>query len=136
MITIRPHITEKTLKEAGNGWYTFSVSEVLSKQQIAVLVSKTYNVKVRDVKTAIMHGKSRRAGKRMRVIHRPDWKKAWVRLEKGQRIDAFEAIAGSNEDGQKAAVPDTKTRATDIEMPKTDVQSSPKTERRRGDYAK
>lgn len=87
---IRPLITEKTLTLAASGWYTFVVDEKADKGLIARAISDFYKVKVVDVRVISMHGKTRRVGKLMKHTHRADWKKAMVRLLKGQKIDAFE----------------------------------------------
>ena len=87
---IRPHITEKTLMLAASGWYTFVVDSAADKGRIAKAISDFYKVKVVEVRVISMHGKTRRVGKRMKHTHTADWKKAMVRLLKGQKIDAFE----------------------------------------------
>ena len=89
----RPLITEKTLTQAGRGWYTFVVSEESDKKTIATAISKFYKVTVTTIRTATMHGKMRRTGKRQTHVKKPDWKKAMVKLAKGQTIDAFEVTA-------------------------------------------
>jgi large subunit ribosomal protein L23 len=67
------------------GKYLFWVDTRANKVQIRQSVEEIYQVKVKDVNTAVMPGKLRRvrhvAGKS------PDWKKAIVTLEKGQRIE-------------------------------------------------
>lgn len=89
-IITRPFITEKTLARAAKGYYTFVVFPKSNKAQIADAVSKQYNVKVTNVTTAMMHGKARRVGKKMKMVTKPNWKKAIVRLVPGQKIDAFD----------------------------------------------
>lgn len=86
----RPLITEKTLTQAAVGWYTFMVSKDDDKKTLARIIADYYNVQVTDVRTMRKHGKMRRVGKLMRHVKKPDWKKAMVRLAKGQKIDAFE----------------------------------------------
>ncbi|KKU80799.1 50S ribosomal protein L23 [Candidatus Gottesmanbacteria bacterium RIFCSPHIGHO2_01_FULL_46_14] len=86
----RPLITEKSLSQAAKGWYTFAVTEAARKQDIAREIGQLYNVNVTDVRTASMHGKERRAGKKMKRVAKSDWKKAVVHLVKGQTIAAFE----------------------------------------------
>jgi large subunit ribosomal protein L23 len=87
---IKPFITEKTLSLASRGWYTFAVDPSAGKRDIARDVNSVYNVIVTAVRTVGMHGKMRRVGKGMQHVKRQDWKKAAVRLAKGQKIDAFE----------------------------------------------
>jgi large subunit ribosomal protein L23 len=89
-IVERPLITEKTLTLAARGWYTFVVSEYATKRTIKDAVSVFYKVTVIDVRTISMHGKVRRVGKMSKHVKKADWKKAMVRLAKGQKIDAFE----------------------------------------------
>ncbi len=85
----KPLVTEKgtRLKEQGN-FYVFAVAEGANKIEIKAAVEKLFNVKVISVNTAIMHGKTRRLGRRIGV--KSDWKKAYVLLEKGQKITALE----------------------------------------------
>ena len=89
-IVQRPLITEKTLTLAARGWYTFVVAGGAAKPAIAQSVSQLYKVTVVSVRTVSMHGKVRRVGKMSKYVQKADWKKALVRLVKGQKIDAFE----------------------------------------------
>ena len=100
MITLefKPVLTEKTLKLAGYGWYTFATDISARKTQIALSISRLYNVTVTNVRTLHVHGKSRRVGKKMQVKHQPNWKKVLVTLKTGQTIDAFHAVG---EEGKK-----------------------------------
>ena len=97
---IRPLITEKTLMLAASGWYTFIVDKAADKGAIARVISDFYKVKVVDTRVSSMHGKTRRVGKLMRIAQKSDWKKAMVRLDKGQKIDAFEVVP--KEEGKTA----------------------------------
>ena len=96
----RPFMTEKTLALASRGYYTFVVSQKSNKAQIAKAVSKQYNVKIIDVRTAIMHGKVRRVGKKMKTIAKPNWKKAIVKVAPGQKIDAFDVAQETPRDSR------------------------------------
>lgn len=93
MIVKRPLITEKTLRLASRGWYTFVTDIDASKHTIATEVSRVYKVNVVEVRTITMHGKVRRVGRKAVPTAKPDWKKAMVTLKKGQKIDAFEITA-------------------------------------------
>ncbi|KKU95897.1 50S ribosomal protein L23 [Candidatus Gottesmanbacteria bacterium RIFCSPLOWO2_01_FULL_48_11] len=92
-IVIKPLLTEKTLSQTGRGWYGFVVATHATKGQIAEQIANLYKVNVVGIRTARMHGKARRSGRRQTAVVRPDWKKAHVRLAKGQKIDAFEVSA-------------------------------------------
>ncbi len=106
-IVIRPLITEKTLNLAARGWYTFEVSPDSSKPTIAGAVSIAYKVKVVDVRTLSMHGKMRKVGKLMKHVKKADWKKAIVKLAKGQKIEVFE-VTPQQEKKEKQAEPAKK----------------------------
>lgn len=86
-----PLITEKgtLVNEAGNQ-VVFRVRPDASKFAIREAVEKLFKVKVTKVRTANFLGKSRRVGRAMG--QRPAWKKAYVTLAEGQRIDLFETV--------------------------------------------
>ena len=50
-------------------------------------MEKIFNVKVAEVRTANFEGKLRRRGRF--AGYRSDWKKAYVRLEPGQKVPEF-----------------------------------------------
>ena len=87
----RPLITEKsTMQRYTGSLYTFEVSVKASKIEIADAVSKTFGVKVLDVRTANFSGKLKRV--RKGLGYRADLKKAFVRLEDGQTIERLEGV--------------------------------------------
>lgn len=94
-INITPLVTEKatTLTEKG-GRYSFRVSPEATKPQIKHLVEKLYDVKVTDVNTMVVRGKTRsrwtRTGRLVGKTAR--WKKAVVTLAPGQTIDFYSNI--------------------------------------------
>ena len=90
-IIIKPLVTEKgsQMREAENK-YLFSVAATANKIEIKRAVEEIFNVKVKSVKTATIHGKVKRLG--VYSGKRPDWKKAVVTLEPGQAIDLFEQV--------------------------------------------
>jgi len=86
----RPLITEKSTvqRESGNT-LALEVDVRANKIQIRRAVEAQFKVKVADVRVANVHGKLRRQGRF--EGHRPDWKKAFVRLAPGEKtIDFFE----------------------------------------------
>ena len=86
----RPLITEKamTVKESLNQ-YSFEVDTSASKHLIRTTVEKSFKVKVKSVRTLTVLGKQARVGRYQGM--KPNWKKAIVTLEKGQKIELFEA---------------------------------------------
>ena len=84
-----PVITEKgtLVGELGNQ-VVFRVHPRANKVEISRAVETLFKVKVEKVRTARQMGKVRRVGRHMG--RRPDWKKAYVTLAEGSRIDFFE----------------------------------------------
>lgn len=79
-----PCLTEKSnlLQEVQNQ-VVFKVNPAANKIEIKQAVEDLFNVKVRSVKTAKMHGKKRRVGIKS-VGRTGDWKKAYITLSEGE----------------------------------------------------
>lgn len=86
-----PLITEKGtyVNEIGNQ-VVFRVRPTANKIEIKQAVEKLFDVKVLQVRTSNVLGKFKRVGRSSG--HRPSWKKAYVTLAEGQRIDFFEQV--------------------------------------------
>lgn len=84
----RPLITEKNSILAEQGVYVFEVNRSATKDDIKKAVEKYFRVKVQSVNTAICRGRARRT--RFGVGKSEIWKKAMVRLNKGEKISLFE----------------------------------------------
>ena|SRR3989338_9297878 len=85
-----PLITEKSLKDAGRGVFTFVVAKSANKIEIAKEVEAQFKVHVTAVKTSILKGKTKQVGKKRNIIRMPDSKKAFISLKSGEKIDLFE----------------------------------------------
>ena len=84
----RPVITEKGLGVKENeGTLVFQVALAATKTEIKQAVQTVFKVKVDSVRTATFTGKERRRGKF--TGHRPDWKKAYVRLKAGEKMPEY-----------------------------------------------
>jgi len=86
-ILLRPVISEKSLRLADEGKYTFIVAPGTHKTQIRQAVEATFNVKVTGVNTVNRVGKRRRT--RFGYGKRADTKRAIVSLAAGDRIEHF-----------------------------------------------
>lgn len=84
----RPIITEKSLKLAESATYCFAVNNNANKTEIGQAIEKLYGVKVKAVRVANQKGKVVR--RRTGLGKENDWQKAYVSLEKGQKIKEFE----------------------------------------------
>jgi large subunit ribosomal protein L23 len=84
----RPLITEKTtiLREDGKT-IVFEVATDANKVEIRQAIERLLNAKVATVRTTIAHGKVKRQGRF--AGRRSDWKKAYVRLQDGQKMPEF-----------------------------------------------
>ena len=84
----RPLVTEKNSQLAEKGVYVFEVDKKATKDEIKKAVEKFFRVKVTDVNTAVCRGRAKRT--RLGVGKVESWKKAMVRLKKGDKISLFE----------------------------------------------
>jgi large subunit ribosomal protein L23 len=90
-IIIEPIITEKSnIQKEEAQQVTFRVPITATKVQVKTAVEKVFGKKVVDVRTIRVKGKMKRLGRHMGK--RPDWKKAIVTLQPGERIDFFEGV--------------------------------------------
>ena len=98
-VILQPVITEKGLmakeedaKRRGgpkSGQLVFKVAPRATKTEIKEAVENVFKVKVSSVRTSNFPGKERRRGKF--AGHRPDWKKAYVRLKAGEKMPEYAA---------------------------------------------
>jgi len=90
-VVASPLITEKgTLVNQQGNQVLFKVRREANKAEIRYAVETLFKVRVEKVRTANFLGKKRRVGRTMG--RRPAWKKAYVTLAEGQRIDFFETV--------------------------------------------
>jgi len=81
-----PHISEKSAVLGDNAnQAVFQVATDAKKPEIKAAVEQLFNVKVANVRTVNMKGKTKRQGQRRGK--RSDWKKAYVSLQQGHEID-------------------------------------------------
>jgi len=81
-----PHISEKSAVLGDNAnQAVFQVATDANKAEIKAAVEQLFDVKVANVRTVNMKGKTKRQG--VRRGKRSDWKKAYVSLEQGHEID-------------------------------------------------
>ena len=88
-ILIRTLITERTTDLMTEGKYVFVVDKRANKIQIADAVKEIFNVKVEDVNTVNVKGKTKRMGRTSGKT--ASYKKAIVKLAAGETIEFFSA---------------------------------------------
>lgn len=87
-IILRPLVTEKgTHLSTRHNSYTFEVSPLASKEQIAAAIAEMFNVRVVAVRTQNRLGKTRRFKSRPGKLR--NWKKAVVKLHADDRLEFF-----------------------------------------------
>ena len=90
-IVRKPIVTEKGVAKKDNErTLCFHVAANANKTEIRAAIESLFKVKVAEVRTATTAGKLRRRGKFSG--YRPDWKKAYVRLQKGQKVPEYAEI--------------------------------------------
>jgi large subunit ribosomal protein L23 len=89
-ILVRPLITEKANSLMQDNKYVFVVPLKANKIQIRQAVEQIFKVKVMNVNTIRVMGKTKRMGRTQGK--RPDIKKAIVKLAPGQSIEFFEGL--------------------------------------------
>ena len=70
--------------------YIFRVDKSANKLEIKKAVEELFKVQVQEVTTMIIYGKPKRLGRS--EGRQPDWKKAIVKLKKGETIELFESM--------------------------------------------
>jgi large subunit ribosomal protein L23 len=81
----RAVITEKSMRGAEAGKYTFEVARDATKPEIRAAVERVFGVRVVKVNTLRVPGKTKRRGRH--TYRTPDRKKAVVTLAPGEKID-------------------------------------------------
>jgi len=87
-IIVHPVVTEKSMGQAEKmRKYHFKVHPDANKVQVQEAIEALFSVKVTDVNTMNVLGKSRRRSHRYRMGKTARWKKAIVTLAPGNEID-------------------------------------------------
>ncbi|HKS17155.1 MAG TPA: 50S ribosomal protein L23 [Planctomycetota bacterium] len=85
----KPLVTEKTMAGQPRRVYTFVVGVETNKVDIKQAVEKIYTVKVDAVRIVNVKGKSKRMKNMLLEGKRKNWKKAYVTLKEGFRLDVI-----------------------------------------------
>lgn len=90
-VILKPLLTEKTTAATeANNIYTFEVNKKANKYQIKNAIETYFDVKVSNVRTAIIAGKVKRAGRHIKKTS--SWKKAYIKVQDGQKIELYKNI--------------------------------------------
>lgn len=136
IILKRPIITEKSMKLAQSGLYTFEVDKNATKSQIAKSVSQKFDVKVLKVKVVNIKGEMK-SQKRVRKAYKTaGYKKTVVQVGKDEKIAIFETpkeeAVVTTAEGEPIKLREKKDilGRTKVKVEKTAVGAAPTTQRK------
>lgn len=89
-IVIRPVVTEKSVSLMQENKYVFKVALSANKIEIKKAIEEIFRVKVVNVNTVRVNGKTKRMGRYEGKTS--DYKKAIVQLAEGDSIEVFEGL--------------------------------------------
>ncbi len=105
MIVIhKPLITEKTMKLAQTGQYTFLVNKYSRKPEIKRAVAAQFGVDVVGIKTLTVKPKVKPQKTRRGYFSTPELKKAVIVVKKGQKIVIFEEASKPKEETEGVTI--------------------------------
>jgi large subunit ribosomal protein L23 len=96
----KPFITEKSMKLAHTGLYTFLVHKEATKLEIAKIISSKFSVDVISVKTINVHPLKKLQRSRKGYFTKPGFKKAIVQLKSGQKLAVFETASAPDPEAE------------------------------------
>lgn len=132
----RPIITEKSMRLAQIGLYTFEIDKEASKPMVAKAVTDKFSVKVMAVKIINIKGQiktQRTARLEYRLVN---IKKAMVQVGKGQKIAIFETpkeeAVVTTAEGEPIKIKEKKSflRGTKVKVEQSAVGAAPTTQRK------
>ena len=85
----KPVLSEKSMKLVKSGFYTFVVNKSADKPSITEAIQNQFKVDVTAIKVMNFKSKKKLQRNRRGYYQTSGYKKAIVRLKKGQRIDGF-----------------------------------------------
>ncbi len=85
----KPLVTEKTMAGQAKGVYTFVIGVEANKIDVKRAVETIYSVKVDAVRIVRVRGKIKRMKNMLLEGKRKNWKKAYVTLKEGFRLDVI-----------------------------------------------
>ena len=133
---LRPIITEKSMKLAENGFYTFEVDKNDNKPTVAKLVADKFNVTVLAVKTINVKGETKSQKRVRKTFKTAGFKKAIVQVGKGQKIAMFETpkeeVTVTTAEGEPIKMKEKKDflGRTKVKVEKSATGAAPTTQRK------
>ncbi|MBU1031360.1 50S ribosomal protein L23 [Patescibacteria group bacterium] len=136
IILKRPIITEKSMILAKSGLYTFEIDKNATKPQVAKVVADKFNVKILEVKIINVKGKTKSQKRVRKSYNTSGYKKAIVKVQKGQIIPLFETpkeeAVVTTAEGEPIRLKEKKDilGRTKVKVEKSAVGAAPTTQRK------
>lgn len=92
IVVKKPLLTEKSMKLAKDGYFTFLVDKDARKEDIVKCVKALFGVDPVSIKVANYKGEVKLQRNRKGYTKTAGYKKAMVQLKKGQKIDIFQPV--------------------------------------------
>jgi large subunit ribosomal protein L23 len=89
-VIIAPIISEKSMKDAAVGKFTFKVATGANKTYIKQAIESKFKVNVKKLCVSIVKGRTDRKGVKREEFVKTSWKKAIAKLAKDQKIGLFD----------------------------------------------
>lgn len=129
-VILKPLVNEKSMALVKDGMYTFLIDRDATKELVAKVVKQKFSVDVLSVKTINVKPKTKQQRSRKGHFTTAAFKKAIVKVKKGQRIALFEEATKVEEDvtvttaegEKKAEVKEKRSllKGTKVKIEKTD----------------
>ena len=136
IILKQPIVSEKSMKLAGSGVYTFLVNKGATKPAIARAVKEQFKVDVLKVATVNIPGEIKMQRRVRKYFKTDGFKKALVQVKKGQTIAIFETpkeeVVVTTGEGEPQIIKERKDilRRTKVKVEKGTVGAAPLTQRK------
>lgn len=105
---ISPVVTEKSMDKISKGIYVFEVPISANRLNIAKSVENIYHVKVDSVNIIKVKGKFKKNRVTNKLFQKRNWKKAIIRLAKGQLIKELQIKEDKKSSSDKSKVKNEK----------------------------
>lgn len=136
IVLLRPIISEKSMKLASRGEYTFEVAKVANKEQVKKAVEDKFKVDVLKVAMINTKGEVKQQRRVRKSYQTKGFKKAIVKLKKGQVIPVFEApkeeAVVTTTEGEPQVIKERKDilRRTKVKVERGATGAAPTTQRK------
>mgnify|MGYP003393976865 CR=1 FL=1 len=136
IILRRPIITEKSMRLAKGGQYSFEIDKAATKPMVAKAVADKFSVKVTAVKIINIRGQVKQQKSVRKSFQAASIKKAMVQVGKGQKIAIFETpkeeAVVTTAEGEPIKIKEKKSflRGTKVKVEQSAVGAAPTTQRK------